>query len=510
MLFIAASQMLEQLTGFLSITPHFLTPGYRGNRKGRLAGYRGGYVVLFLSAVTAIASHAQTFTTLYNFASVDGHHPQAALIQGFDGNLYGTTFDGGSHNFGTVYKVSPKGLVLTLYNFCSQTGCTDGEYPTASLIQGLDGNFYGTTTKGGLYNGGVVFQLTPKGSLNVLYNFCALANCTDGQTPAQGLIQASDGKFYGTTVAGGTYFSGTVYKISSTGSFNTLYSFCPQAGCPDGRTPKAGLIQATDGNLYGSTSLNGGNGYGTIFKITTAGLYNVLYNFCSLAGCADGKNPTGLVQGADGNLYGLAGGGTHNSGTLFKISLAGALATLYDFCSLGGCPDGSGPIGSVIQAVDGNFYGATNSGGTSFVGTIFKITPAGAQTTLYNFCSQPSCTDGLVPYAGLLEDTNGIFYGATNNGGTNLDGTLYSLATGLKAFVAARPSTGKVGANVLILGTNLTGATAVSFNGVAATFTVVSGSEIKTAVPAGATSGKIKVTTPHGTFSSNAVFRVKP
>jgi len=504
---VRSAQVFQRLSAILSLIGRSMALGQKMSRMGQFGRWKAGCAVLLLCAAAAIASPAQTFTTLHKFSVTDGDKPQDSLVQGFDGDFYGTTYYGGAHNFGTVFKITSTGTLTTLYSFCVQTGCTDGKYPGANLVQGTDGNFYGTTNYGGVYNGGEVFKITPAGTLTVLYNFCSLAECTDGQGPYTGLIQATDGNFYGTTHSGGTYFDGTVFKITPAGVLTKLYSFCQLTGCPDGRTPTAGLVQASDGNLYGSTSVNGANGYGTIFKITTAGVLTTLYSFCAETACTDGKLPGGLIQAADGNLYGTAGGGAYDQGTVFKITTAGALTTLYSFCPLTGCADGSDPRAGVIQATDGNFYGTTYLGGAHFdEGTIFKITPAGTLTTLYSFCALSGCPDGGELNAGLVQGTDGSFYGTTYFG----DGTVFNLATGLKAFVETRPTSGKVGAKVIILGTGLAGATGVSFNGTVATFTVVSGSEIKTTVPAGATTGKVKVTTSHSTLSSNVAFRVKP
>jgi len=221
------------------------------------------------------------------------------------------------------------------------------------------------------------------------------------------------------------------------------------------------------------------------------------------------------VQGTDGNFYGTtSGGGTHSElGTIFKITPTGTLTTLYNFCALNNCTDGINPYFGVIQASDGNFYGTTFSGGSNALngyGTIFKITPAGALTTLYTFCPQSGCSDSRTPYGGLVQATNGIFYGTACCGGTSDDGTVFSLSVGLGPFVTTQPGSGKVGTAVNIFGSNLTGATAVSFNGTAAAFTVVSNSEIRTSVPNGATTGKIKVTTAHGVLQSNKAFKVIP
>ena len=194
----------------------------------------------------------------------------------------------------------------------------------------------------------------------------------------------------------------------------------------------------------------------------------------------------------------------------FSVVSNGKLTTLYTFCSLSNCADGTGPYAPLIQASDGNFYGTTGYGGANGGGTIFEITQAGTLTTLYSFCAQSNCADGRAPVAALVQNTNGTFYGTSYLGGTSNDGTVFSLAAGLAPFVETQPGRGKVGQNVEILGTNLTGSTSVTFNGTPAAFTVESGSYIKTTVPAGATTGKVEVVTPSGTLSSNVPFRVAP
>jgi len=464
--------------------------------------------VCLLWVATSLASSAQTFGTLYSFDASDGHNPQDALVQGFDGNFYGTTYYGGTHNFGTVFKITPDGALTTLYSFCMETGCADGKYPGANVVQSTDGNLYGTTDYGGVYNGGEFFKITSGGALTVLYSFCAKATCTDGEGPYTGVIQATDGNFYGTTHSGGVYSSGSVFKLTPAGSLTTLYSFCAQSECPDGRTPTAGLVQATDGNLYGTTSLNGANGYGTVFKITTAGVFALVYNFCAETDCTDGKYPVGLIQGTDGSLYGTAGGGAYNQGTVFRLTLAGALTTVYSFCPQTGCVDGSDPRSGVIQATDGNFYGTTDTGGAYLEGTAFEITPAGALTILYSFCAQSGCADGLFLYAGLVQGTDGTFYGTTYKGGAHLDGTVFTLNTGLDPFVTLTPSSGIVHNIIGIIGQGFTGTTGVSFNGAAANFSVVSDTYLTTTVPATASTGPVTVATPDGTLTSNRPFLV--
>jgi uncharacterized repeat protein (TIGR03803 family) len=481
--------------------------------------------VLALCATTAIALPAQTLTTLYTFCSqsgcTDGYGPGARLVQATNGDLYGTTVYGWAtevNNGGTVFKITPDGTLTTLHRFCSQPNCADGNNPSAGLFQAANGDFYGTTYYGGISgNYGTVFKITPSGTLTTLYSFCSQTNCTDGQYPNGGLVQATDGDFYGTT-RGGDNKRGTVFKITPTGTLTTLYRFCPQTSCTDGAEPSARLVQATNGDFYGTTYFGGALNHGTVFKITPSGTLTTLYRFCSQTHCADGYHPqAGLVQDTNGDFYGTTNNGGTNGdrGTIFKITPGGTLTTLYSFCSIkqSGCADGYYPQAELVQATDGDLYGTTFFGGAQDHGTVFKITPGGTLTTLYRFCSQSPCTDGAYPESGLVQDTNGDFYGTTVGGGAgepNKDGTVFRVSVGLGPFVKTQPTSGNVGAAVKTLGTNLTGATSVSFNGTAAVFTVVSSSEITTTVPAGASSGEVQVVTPGGTLSSNVAFRVVP
>jgi uncharacterized repeat protein (TIGR03803 family) len=479
---------------------------------------RRACAVLALCATTAIALPAQiaTLTTIHRFCSQsgcpDGYYPLAGLVQATNGGLYGTTSGGGTDSAGTIFKITPGGTLTTLYSFCPQTNCTDGAGPQAGLVQAANGDLYGTTIGGGANDDGTIFKITPGGTLTTLYSFCSQTNCADGANPWAGLVQAANGDLYGTTQSGGAnVYYGTVFKITPGGTLTTLYSFCSQTNCTDGATPFAGLVQAANGDLYGTT-FYGGSG-GTVFKITPAGTLTTLYNFCSQTNCTDGDQPfAGLVQAANGDLYGTTYGGGANGGigTVFKITPGGTLTTLYSFCSQTNCADGGGPEAGLVQAANGDLYGTTCCYGAYGGGTVFKITPGGTLTTLYSFCSQTNCTDGATPYAGLVQDTNGDFYGTTTHKGGAASGTVFSLSVGLGPFVETRPPYGKVGAAVKILGTNLTGATSVSFNGTAAVFTVVSPSLITTTLPAGASSGKVQVVTPSGTLSSNASFLVVP
>jgi uncharacterized repeat protein (TIGR03803 family) len=493
--------------------------------------------VLGLTVIETQSAQAQTFTTLYNFCSqskcTDGLNPEAGLIQGTDGDLHGTTYGaGGGNGAGTVFTITPGGTLTTQHNFCSKTNCTDGSDPAAGLIQGTNGDFYGTTIIGGATNSGTVFKITPSGKLTTVYSFCSQTDCTDGDEPVAGLIQEINGDFYGTTCCGGANprmnYAGTVFKITPNGKLTTLYSFCLQTNCTDGNSPAGGLIQATDGILYGTTYYggansqgceSGGSGCGTVFSLDASGTLTTLHSFCTLGGsaCTDGYFPrAGLLQASNGNLYGTTeGGGANDAGTVFEITPSGTLTTLYSFCSTGGnaCTDGSDPAAGLIQATNGNFYGTTQAGGANAGagGTVFEITPSGTLTTLYSFCSTggSACTDGETPVGGLIQATNGVFYGTTEYGGANGGGVVFRLSVGLHPFVETQTTSGKVGAAVTILGSDLTGATSVTFNGTAATFTVVSEYEITTTVPADAATGFVEVITPGGKLKSNKKYRVK-
>jgi len=406
--------------------------------------FRLPWVVVAVWLTSVLASPAQTLTTLASFNGANGANPlYVTLVQERDGNLYGTTANGGAPGYGnfaagTVFNVTPTGILTVFYSFCSENNCTDGEFPEAGLVQGTDGNFYGTTYEGGTTPGGTVFKITPTGTLTTLYSFCAQNNCADGLYPEAPLVQGTDGNFYGTTPDGGAhgFYGGTAFKITPSGVLTTLYSFCTQGGnnCTDGESPFGGLVQGRDGNFYGTTNNGGANGGGTIFKITPAGALTTLYSFCMLSGCADGANPNSLLQAADGNFYGTTtnGGGSNGGGTVFQFipdGNGGTLNTLHSFCLQSGCPDGAASNAALVQATDGTFYGTTAGGGAhGNYGTIFQISPNGTGfATLYSFCGESGCADGEYPYGGLVQTSNGTLYGVTYEGGTYNDGTVYSL-----------------------------------------------------------------------------------
>jgi uncharacterized repeat protein (TIGR03803 family) len=409
-------------------------------------GFKNACAAFLFCAVTVFAAPAQTFISLLDFDGTNGGVPQyGSLIQGTDGNLYGVASLGGNlqlcnhYGCGTVFKIAVDGKLTTLHKF----DFTDGWLAYGKLVQATDGNFYGTASGGGFskcggQGCGTVFKMTPEGTLTTLHKFCSKANCADGWVATAGLIQATDGNFYGTTVRGGAYDYGTVYKITSSGKLTTLHSFCAQTYCPDGSEPSAALIQATDGNFYGTTQFGGGSvHYGTVFKITATGKLTTLHRFCNQNSCPDGFYPyAGLVQAKNGDFYGTdIGGGALDGGTLFRITSAGKLTTLYSFCAKVTCSDNEQPYGTLIQATDGNLYGTTYYGGKGQqdYGTVFKTTLEGKLTALHKF---ETVDGGQYPNAGLVQDKEGSFYGTTSAGGTFTDcyggscGTLFRLTIG--------------------------------------------------------------------------------
>lgn len=405
----------------------------------KLSFLKNACIIFVMCTGMAIAAPAQAVTTLYSFGYYDGHFPYAGLIQATDGNFYGTTPWGGANGPGTAFKITPAGVLTTLHSF--------SDVPRGGLIQATDGNFYGTTSgraENSNFDYGTVFKMTAEGALTTLYTFCTLPICADGSFPYAGLIQASDGNIYGTTSLGGASNAGTIFKITPEGTLTTFYNFCSLPGCADGTKPHAGLIQAADGNLYGTTSSGGADWQGTVFKISPEGVLTTLHSF----NWTDGANPyAGLLQATDGNFYGTTTVGgplprPHcengiGCGTVFKITPDGTLTTLHIFNS----NDGAHPYSGLIQASDGNFYGTTEFGGvvpTHTVygckfgcGTVFQISSAGTFATLHKF----DLAEGVWPYAGLMQASDGSLYGTTYAGGGGY-GTVFRLDVVPTAFPA--------------------------------------------------------------------------
>ena len=477
--------------------------------------------VVFLAATT-IAASAQTFTTLANLDGKNGQNP-VNLVQGLDGNFYGTSQAGGffdkdrrvcRYHCGTIFKVTPSGEATLLYSFCARQICADGAIPTAAMVLASDGNFYGTTEYGGQYGQGTVFKFTPAGVLTTLYSFCAVPYiCPDGGYPVGGMVQGLNGSLYGTT-SGAARSGSAIFSITPTGILTTLYSFC-KIDC-SANTPQSTLVLGTDGNIYGVTSsFITCSDCGTAFEVTSAGQYSTLYTFCDKQGaCPNGSVPGSLLQAANGNLYGtdapLALGEM-----VFEMTTSGTMLNIYDVSD-----SSSDDYGSLLQATDGNLYGA-DFGYLASYGAVFELTATGESSTLHNFCStlnnKRHCVDGYGP-AGLIQATDGNFYGTTYYGGANSScvdspyysgcGTIFRISTGLQPFVTTVPVMGSTGTNVILLGHNFTGSTGVTFNGVAASFTVVSDTEITATVPAGAATGVVEVNLAHSVLQSNKNFVV--
>jgi uncharacterized repeat protein (TIGR03803 family) len=454
----------------------------------------------------AVCAQAQTFSYFANFSARDGG---ASVMQATDGNLY-MGGGPGAYGQGAILRVTPSGGFNVLYSFCSQRGCPDGSYPSTPIL-GSDGNFYGATEGGGnRVGGGTVYKMTLDGKLTTLYSFCITNSCQDGAGP-YGIIQASDGDLYGATSSGGKDDAGTLFRVSPTGEFKVLHYFCSLWNCVDAPSP-SGPIQGIDGNLYGTTRFGGTQNGGVLYKLTLAGEYTVIYNFCSLSGCLDGGGPNTIVQDTKGNFFGTTyGGGSKGYGTVFEFTSTNQYIVLDSFDFVLGTPNSG-----LTLASDGNFYGTTQ-GAENYGngGTVFEVTPKGEVTFLNIFGDSCALDSGWYTLGSLFQGTNGTLYGATAYGNSVGDcnpngigyGTIYSLS-GLTPLVETAPVAGPVGQSVIILGNGLTGSTSVTFNGVEAAFTVESDTYIKATVPVGATTGVVSVVTPTGMLNSNPQFVV--
>jgi uncharacterized repeat protein (TIGR03803 family) len=379
---------------------------------------------------------AQTYSRLYSFCSsarcADGLYPQAGLIEDSSGDFYGTTSEGGAHGQGAVFKLGAGGGETVLYSFCAKSRCTDGKRPLAGLIADKSGNLYGTTYSGGAHAGGTIFKLAPNGAETVLHSFCSQKSCVDGAKPLGALVLDSSGNLYGTTDYGGRYNYGTVFRVEPNGTEAVLHSFCNQDNCADGVYPQAGLILDNSGNLYGTAVEGGRNGYGVAFKLAPDRTETVLYSFCAQDNCTDGAEPgAGLVADGSGNLYGTTYyGGSSGYGAAFKLAANGTETVLHSFCSEGHCADGANPLAGLVRDSAGNLYGTTEDGGEKArcCGVAFKLATSGSETVLHTFCFEKGCDDGAYPLAGLFADGSGNLYSTTVQGGGNNGGAVFKLS----------------------------------------------------------------------------------
>lgn len=472
-----------------------------------------------------------TLTKLYDFNPYPGPTaPWSGLTLGLDGNFYGSTTGGGTHISGSVFSVTPAAVQTTLWNF---TAGTDQGNPPSAPTLGPDGNFYGTTD--GIYVGtyGTAYKITPKGVLTTIHAF----KFTDGAVP-YALILGLDGNFYGVTRLGGTNNMGVVYRMSKSGAVKVLHNF---TGFPnDGNLPIGTLAQGNDGTLYGTTYSGGTRNWGTIFKISPTGTgYKVLHTFDRTLDITDGIQPlAGMALGTDGNLYGTTNiGGKQNAGVLFKITPAGQYSTLYSFCPASGCKDGFAPQIALVQHTNGKFYGATESGGFPVTnsGEFFSLDVGlGPFINLVLLSGKANSTAQILGQ-GFTGTTSVTFNGTpatftvvsdtflTAKVPANASSGVVTVKTPTKTLASYRtfkvipaitsisPLSGPVSTMVTITGTGFTGATKITFGGVSApAFKVNSGTQITAAVPAGAKTGKVGVTTAGGVATSAATFTVTP
>jgi len=397
-------------------------------------------VTVFFVAIAASTqtASAQTLTILHTFTgSPDGSYPLASLLRDANGNLYGTTFEGGTDNFGTVFKVSKGGDESVSFSF----NTSDGAFPNQPVIQDASGNLYGAALEG-TGGSGVVFKLSPSGKETVLYYFQGGLFNKNPKDPQGALFMDKAGNLYGTTISGGNsscatqgnVYCGTVFELAKNGKLTLLYSF---TGKSDGGAPSGSLIRDSEGNFYGAASTGGdlnctltnSTGCGVVFKLDPAGKETVLHRF---TGQADGAGPAGsLFMDSEGNLYGSATYGGEfggqcgvlgedlGCGTIFKIDTVGKFSVLHSFNNDG--TEGLNPNGGLISDPEGNLYGTTQVSGTDGIGgTVFKVNKTGKLTVLFNFDGNEG---GALPFGGVIRDSKGNLYGTTYFG----KGTVFEL-----------------------------------------------------------------------------------
>ncbi|MGO8673184.1 MAG: choice-of-anchor tandem repeat GloVer-containing protein, partial [Capsulimonadaceae bacterium] len=359
----------------------------------------------------------ETVLHLYGDGTVanDGANPEGVIL-GSNGDFYGTTYRGGTEDDGTVFQFTPTGTETILHNFGDGSVTHDGTSPAAGLVLGTDGNFYGTTTTGGSAGDGSVFRVTSAGTVTILHSFGDGTVTNDGQDPSAALIQAADGNFYGTTFSGGSSGDGTVYRITPAGAVTILHNFGDGSVQNDGTYPQAALIQASDGNLYGTTLYGGSNGEGTVFRTSTTGSTTILHSFNDGSVTNDGTYPQApVIQASDGNFYGTTSdGGSADAGVAFRMTIAGAVTILHSFGDGTVAYDGANPGAGLLQGSDGNLYGVTSSGGyEGYDGTAFRMTLSGIETILHEFVDGSVTNDGSDPIRALIQGPGGTLYGST-------------------------------------------------------------------------------------------------
>jgi len=441
---------------------------------------------------------AQTYTVLHNFGSVAGD-PTGPRYSGVISQSRG----GNMFSSADDHWTDDNGTAFRIspegtLKVVHRFGPPGAVRPVGGLTLGTDGQYYGTNEAGGIYGHGNVFKMKQGGGLTVLHPFDGNSGCSTPEAPP---IESVKGDFYGTAIGDNNDNTshGCIYRVTKSGEFTVLHSFSGS----DGAQPYAPVVQGSNFYLYGTTFSGGTHGYGTIFRISTKGDFKVIFNFDG----THGANPyAGLIEASDGNFYGTAtAGGLYGGGTAYQLTTGQTVMVLHNFS---GGSDGSNEVGGLVEATDGNFYGTNNVGGRYGWGVLYRVTKTGDITVLHAF----DWNTGASPQDTLLQHTNGILYGTTAVGGVknNGRGTFYSFDLGLLPFVTYLPVYGLPGAVVQILGQGFTDASEVFFNGTPATYKLVYPTYIRAAVPEGTTSGPITVTTANGTLTSNHVFIVHP
>lgn len=423
-------------------------------RRAFLFGFGFLSICVFGAPATFGHNRESSETVIYSFCDqancADGKEPLSTVTPDGQGNLFGATVIGGntsqdcsSGGCGVIYEIRQRHgfpAYHNLYTFCSQKNCADGAAPVGALVRDVNGNLYGVTLGKGKFGWGTVYMVTPKGKMSILHNFCAKDSCTDGGDPSGYSIAltyagASSGNvydgvspLYGTTQVGGNFNSGLIYKLEPTGKkkwkYSILYKFCSLANCADGANPD-GVIADDDGTLYGQT--NNFNQAGTLFKFSGS-TFSLLYSFCQKSNCTDGKNPRGApAVDKNGNVFGITQkGGPADLGVLYEMTAAGNFSVLHNFCSDGDCTDGMTPVASPVLDKSGNLYGTTTGGGAlgsrNGGGVVYRYKGTNYQV-LYNFCPDfPTCSDGVSPNTPVTLDSTGNIFGTTISGGTTFGG----------------------------------------------------------------------------------------
>jgi uncharacterized repeat protein (TIGR03803 family) len=506
---------------------------YTTTAYGGTVGQTGGGTVF---KITPGGTVTVVYPETSSLGPYGGAYPYSGVTLGTDGLFYGTNYYGGTGGHGEVYKVTAAGVVTPLHSFA---GTGDGANPFSAPIEGTNGVFYGTTSSITATVNSTAYSVTSGGTFNTLHTFTG----TDGQNVYAPLVQGTDGNFYGNTAAGGTG-DGVIFKMAPSGAVTVLHTF---AGT-DGSNASYPLIQASDGNFYGTTSTGGSSNAGVVFKITAGGTYNVIYN---LNGTTDGAGPSsGLVQATNGKLYGVTENLNVGLGTIFSVTTSGMFTTLYTF-TYSDYPVGGYPVSPLIQHTDGLLYGTTYVGGSPSNGCESLLYPGG-EPTYYNGCGVfYKLNVGLGPFVSLLPRSgkegavigilgqgftsasvvkfDGVTAVSTTHGSTFISATVpagaltgsVTVTTGATTrtsnkafrvtptFPSFNPTSGPVSTPVVLTGTGLTQTTKVTFGGVAATtVTVNSDTQVTADVPTGAVTGKIIIVTNGGIAESTTEFTV--